>query len=198
MKEITCNSCNSLNPFEAKFCLNCGKELMKDEKPNMQQWLRENKGKTINDYFTRFRSSETSKIIDTNKAHVETTYQQISSKTLHNNSQSLNYQTTVYVKNKSVGLALLLTFFFGPLGLFYSTATGALLMILFNIVAFIVILKVSVPYITDFASLGILGFTSIIWLVSIQWPISVIISMIWAAIAASNSKQVVTNSLHTS
>lgn len=39
--------------------------------------------------------------------------------------------TTVIVKNqKSVGLSLLLTFFFGPLGLLYSTVTGGIVMFL--------------------------------------------------------------------
>lgn len=36
---------------------------------------------------------------------------------------------------KSAGVALLLTFFFGPLGMLYSTATGCIVMFLVNLVA---------------------------------------------------------------
>jgi uncharacterized paraquat-inducible protein A len=61
---------------------------------------------------------------------------------------------------KSVGVAMLLAFFFGPLGMFYSTVNGALIMMLVSFFAMI-------------ATFG-LG-------IFITWPICVI----WAASAAS-------------
>jgi hypothetical protein len=41
----------------------------------------------------------------------------------------------VFVPVKNVGVAFLLTFFFGPLGMFYSTVTGGLVMLCVSIVA---------------------------------------------------------------
>ena len=71
-------------------------------------------------------------------------------------------QTTVVVKTeKNVGIALLLTFFFGPLGMLYSTVTGGIVMLIVSLVV-------------AFLTLG-LGLV-------ITFPIC----MVWAAIAASN------------
>ena len=65
------------------------------------------------------------------------------------------------MKDKSVALALLLTFLFGPLGLFYASTTGA--------VALIVLAAAGV--------VPTLGYVLIF-----VWPAS----MVWGAIAASN------------
>lgn len=72
------------------------------------------------------------------------------------------YAPVVVVQQKSVAVALLLTFFFGPLGMFYSTISGAVIMIFVNI--FMVIFTLGI---------GLL-FT---------WPIC----MIWGAVAASQA-----------
>ena len=65
------------------------------------------------------------------------------------------------MKDKSVFLALVLTFFFGPLGLFYASASGALVLI-------VLAAACVVPT---------LGYVLIF-----VWPAS----MVWAAIAANN------------
>ena len=65
------------------------------------------------------------------------------------------------MKDKSVLVALVLTFFFGPLGLFYASTTGA--------IALIVLAAVGV--------VPTLGYVLIF-----VWPAS----MVWAAIAANN------------
>jgi hypothetical protein len=65
------------------------------------------------------------------------------------------------MKDKSVVLAVALTFFLGPLGLFYASTTGA--------VALIVLAAVGV--------VPTLGYVLIF-----VWPAS----MVWAAIAANN------------
>lgn len=72
----------------------------------------------------------------------------------------------VVIPGKSVGVALLLTFFFGPLGMLYSTVAGALIM------------------------LGVLfvgGFVVFQWFWFLLWPIAWVGSMVWGALAASRS-----------
>lgn len=70
---------------------------------------------------------------------------------------------------KSVGVAFLLTFLFGPLGMLYSTVSGALIMILIAVFGGMVV---------GFATLGFgwLAWGPIVWIVSI----------IWGCVAASN------------
>lgn len=72
-------------------------------------------------------------------------------------------QTNVYVvqQPKSVLVSLILTFFFGPLGMIYSTVPGFVAMLLINLIA--------LPL-----TLGIAA--------AVTWPIC----MIWGAVAASN------------
>jgi hypothetical protein len=65
------------------------------------------------------------------------------------------------VAPKSVGAALLLTFFFGPLGLFYASVTGGVVMLIVSIV---------------FAAMTY----------GISLLLTVPACMIWAAVAASN------------
>jgi hypothetical protein len=68
----------------------------------------------------------------------------------------------VVVKNKkSMGITILLSVLFGPLGMFYSTVTGAIVMII-----------VSIPVALFTVGIGLL-FT---------WPICII----WAAVATNN------------
>jgi hypothetical protein len=67
----------------------------------------------------------------------------------------------VPVPQKSVGLAILLTILFGPLGMLYSTVPGALVMLVVSVLL-------------AFATAGISLF--------LTWPICVI----WGAIAAQS------------
>lgn len=69
--------------------------------------------------------------------------------------------TTVVVvrETKSVGVSLLFTLLFGPLGMFYSTVSGALIMIVVSVV---------------------LGFFTLGFSLLLTWPVSII----WGAIAA--------------
>ncbi|MDY3326949.1 hypothetical protein PG299_03845 [Riemerella anatipestifer] len=50
----------------------------------------------------------------------------------------------VVAPTKSVGISLLLTFFFGPLGMLYSTVVGALVMLLVSGVAVFLTLGISI------------------------------------------------------
>jgi hypothetical protein len=70
----------------------------------------------------------------------------------------------VAVAPKSVALAVVLTIFFGPLGMFYSTVTGAIIMLIVSIIA----------------AAFTLGFS-----LFVTWPICVV----WGAIAASSYNQ---------
>ncbi|MDR3268168.1 MAG: hypothetical protein LBT83_03780 [Tannerella sp.] len=71
-----------------------------------------------------------------------------------------NVNVVVTKSTKSVGISILLTVLFGPLGMFYSTVLGAIIMIVIDIVV------------------GI--FTFGIGLL-VTWPIQII----WAAVATS-------------
>jgi hypothetical protein len=73
-------------------------------------------------------------------------------------------QTVIVARTKSVALSLILTFFFGPLGMLYSTIWGAVVMIVLSIPAFII-------------TFGHAGF--------IIWPVS----MIWGAWATHRYNQ---------
>ena len=71
----------------------------------------------------------------------------------------------VYVSKKSTGVAFLLTFLFGPLGLLYVSPVGGIILFIVGVLSFFV--------------LPIIG-GIIIW----------IISIIWAVTAASNSGRI--------
>ncbi|MFQ5804840.1 MAG: hypothetical protein ACE5I3_00155 [Phycisphaerae bacterium] len=66
----------------------------------------------------------------------------------------------VVVSTKSPGIAILLTILFGPIGMFYSTIAGAIVMCLVSLVVGVLTL-----------GLGLL----------ITWPVCIV----WAALAAS-------------
>lgn len=75
--------------------------------------------------------------------------------------------TTVIVKHKSVGLAFLLAFFFGPLGLLYASILGGVIMFFASLILFFLI--------------PIVG-AILCWIVCI----------IWAIIAAQNGNKITT------
>lgn len=70
-------------------------------------------------------------------------------------------QVSLLMNKKSTGVALLLTFLFGPLGLFYASVVGGVVMLLLG----------------GALMLFTLGFGGLL-----VWPVC----MIWAAVATSN------------
>lgn len=70
-------------------------------------------------------------------------------------------RTVVVTSTKSMGISILLTFLFGPLGMFYSTIIGAIIMMV-------------VSAITAFITVG--------FGLLLTWPICII----WGAIATSS------------
>lgn len=81
----------------------------------------------------------------------------------YSSSGQVNYSTVVVNEGKSTGLAFLLTFLFGPLGLFYVSISGGIIMILVSIVV---------------------GALTLGYGLIITW----IICMIWAVSAAGETK----------
>src|SRR5882724_10233760 len=93
------------------------------------------------------------------------------------------YMGPVKPRPKGYIIALILTFLFGPLGLFYATRKGALAMLLF---------LVGVP--VAFSVIGVLPFGSASHPFAVldhssvmdgMWSLSVILSMFWAVIAVN-------------
>ena len=75
--------------------------------------------------------------------------------------ETVNQKQTIIVKaEKSMGITILLTILFGPLGMLYSTVTGAIVMIIVNVVVAIITL-----------GFGLL----------LTWPVCII----WAAVATN-------------
>lgn len=85
---------------------------------------------------------------------------------------------TVNAPGKSMAAAIILTFLFGPLGLFYASVTGGLVLLLVDLVA--------IP--VSFLTLGV-G--------AIVFPIVWILSIIWAVLAVQGKdRQVITKIQH--
>jgi len=82
-----------------------------------------------------------------------------------------NTTVVVLAPPKSVGVAFLLTFFFGPLGMLYSTVSGALIMLGVMLVGGFFVAVVTF-------GLGLLLFWPLVWAASI----------IWACVAAGNQQ----------
>lgn len=82
---------------------------------------------------------------------------------LQNTPQKDRNQTVVIIRNqKSIGLSILLTLFFGPLGMLYSTVSGGIIMLIISVV---------------------IGFLTFGFGALFTWPICII----WGAVAASRS-----------
>jgi hypothetical protein len=76
-------------------------------------------------------------------------------------------QRIVVTSTKSVGIAILLTILFGPLGMLYSTVPGGLIMLAVNAVIFLL-------------SVFTAGFGALLFFIT--WPVCVV----WGAIAAKS------------
>lgn len=86
---------------------------------------------------------------------------------------------------KSVGIAFLLTFLFGPLGMLYSTVTGALVLI-----AATVVLAIILGIIVGLVSLVTLGFGALLVILAPLAGAPIwIASMIWGCLAASRHNE---------
>lgn len=79
-------------------------------------------------------------------------------------AQSQSQTMMIGTRNKSVLVAFLLTLFFGPLGMFYSTVGGAMVMLILSLLLGVVTFGLSI---------------------AITWPICII----WGMAAAASSRR---------
>lgn len=79
---------------------------------------------------------------------------------------------------KSAGIAILLTFFFGPLGLFYASVTGGMIMTFLPVFLFLLGI---VGMLRD--SVVLLGLS--VGLLVVFWLVCWLVSIIWAVISVS-------------
>jgi len=85
-------------------------------------------------------------------------------------------QHMVVTPTKSVGIAILVTVVFGPLGLFYATVRGALIVIAVSIAAAVLLLTTGL---SGHGGTGtLLGLGSIL-------PIAWIVSFVWGVVAVN-------------
>jgi hypothetical protein len=93
------------------------------------------------------------------------------------------YSGPVQPRSKGYFAALILTFFFGPLGLFYATKKGALAMLLFLVGVPVVLSNIGVlPFGSAQHPFAVLDHSSVM---DGMWKISVVFSMIWAVMAVN-------------
>jgi hypothetical protein len=97
-----CSHCGEALDGNAKFCKHCGKAIS-DISPNSEPVKEPVKSPPANE------TSTTAGIIQDNATAIRI--------------------AMASIKSKSAGLSFLLTFFFGPLGLFYSTISGGIIML---------------------------------------------------------------------
>lgn len=100
--------------------------------------------------------------------------------------QEYDSGSTIILKQKSVGLAIILTFLFGPLGMFYSTIRGALIMLALPVISLVMMMLVGQSN-KDVLSVLLLG--SLIFYLFFYW----LICIIWAAIAANRTNKIIIN-----
>lgn len=92
-----------------------------ENRPSLKEWQEVNPEKSINDYFNEFPPLKKS------------VANQNISPTIQLQQQELNYQQNLLylqTKEKNLALSMVLTIVFGPFGLFYTSSTNALMMLL--------------------------------------------------------------------
>ena len=75
---------------------------------------------------------------------------------------SNNQQYVVMRSPKSIGIGLILTFFFGPIGLFYATISGAIIMLIID------------------AIFAVIGFLTLGYSLIVTAPLVNLVCMVWA------------------
>ncbi len=106
------------------------------------------------------------------------------------NEDNLPLGTTIIVKRKSVGVAILLAFLFGPFGMFYSTVRGGVIMLLLPVIITVGLFEMNNSN-TDSHSLAVYFFAGLFFYGTFYW----FICIAWAAIAASRSNKIIINQI---
>jgi len=89
--------------------------------------------------------------------------------------------TQVIVAGKSLGVALLLTVFFGPVGLLYASIRGALILIFGIPTAAVILAGVGATASHSNQAAGLGAFGLILLIVGLSYPVSII----WAVMATN-------------
>lgn len=152
------------------FCRNCGKEVLKEAVACLNCGLPPKKSKNFCPSCGSETHNEAIICIKCGTALEEFAAAQSQRSSSETQKASSNQGGNVVIvgTQKSVGTAFILALFFGPLGLFYASVTGGILMIFINIIV-----------IVTTAGLGLI-FTQII-------------CIIWAVVAAQNANQAALN-----
>ena len=149
----------------------------------LQQWRVLNPKGKLNDYYREHGTGTTTS--QTTSIYMEAVSEAKpilipTSPEAYTTNYTINNKTVIVQSTKSVFVALLLTVFFGALGLFYSSGKGGLIMLVLSVVAIFAFTS-SIFSISAFgSSFGAIGFVGgLIWLALIQWPVSIL----WAVMA---------------
>lgn len=148
------------------FCSNCGKEVIESARFCMHCG-----GSLHTNVITR---NESSKIVANSGPSQRFNADSTNSSSYTDNTNIKIALATLNTKN--IGVVFLLTLFFGPIGLLYSTISGGIVMLLLAIPLFIFIGSVAVK-----GGL-LLGLSTYFFLFSVHW----IICNVWGVISASN------------
>jgi hypothetical protein len=130
--KLFCQCCGANSHPEAVICIKCG--VMLDGKPETKNLVAET-------------ALALSQPLQVQTQHVMPT-------SPPNYTQNYQQNITIIGRQKSVGTAVLLAFFFGPLGLLYTSVAAGLIMMVISFISFFV--------------LPIIGPT-IVWLICIIW-----------------------------
>jgi len=133
-----------------------------EKQPTLQEWKKENAGSVINDYFRKYPPEINSK------------------------PEEPLVTNTIIKKNgkkKSIIASVLLTLFFGPLGLFYTSASSAIKMLILPIIGIFIglllpiLCQKSIEYGDYFCLFSLVYWSGYITFLFIYEPICIILSI---------------------
>lgn len=154
---------------------------MEKAAPPLKEWLKENRGKSINDYFNLYPPIDEPEYND---------------QTQKNNAEQIRY---IFIEKKSILTSVLLTILFGPLGLFYSSVSTAINMLVAPVIALFIGLLLPVlctealNYNDFFCYLGGIYWILFLIFVIIYYPLCIILAITKVNMA---NKQITRSSFH--
>lgn len=137
--------------------------------PPLQQWLKENPRSSINAYYSEFGAQATQSQAHRVSVPVQPVNSVYSGYNQYPDNQTFIYNNLYVPPRKSAVVAVLLTIFFGPVGLFYVSIWGALLLTFLDIIAILLVMPLGLSSL--FGGMGLL--TGLVWLALVHWPLSV-------------------------
>lgn len=126
-----CTACGRLNANDARFCSACGRAIA---------LVRDDQGSEFQPPIARSQSVRASQPqspyaqVPSGSSYPPGWAPQVPPPTVHVTQQVQVTGPLAYYQPKSVGLAFALTFFLGPLGLFYSSVIGGVVMLVLSVI----------------------------------------------------------------